>query len=78
MKYGIGEYAIVLRVTDKKGFSSEQFFSVSVSGKAIKEKEKIPLKSMDEKVFFLKIMSTNPNPLGSDNFSEWVEISNPL
>lgn len=78
MKYGTGEYVITLRVTDKTGLSSEQFFSVSVPGKSAKNKEKIPSKPLDENVFSLKITSANPNPLGSDNFAEWVEISNPL
>ena len=76
VKYGTGEYAITLRVTDKTGLSSEQFFSVSVSGKH--PKEKTPLKPLDENVFSLKITSANPNPIGSDNFAEWAEITNPL
>lgn len=74
MKYGTGEYSVLLRVTDKKGFSNEQYFKVSVLGKDAKKEKK----SIDENVFSLKIVSVSPNPFGSDNFTEWTEIINPL
>jgi hypothetical protein len=74
MKYGTGEYSVLLRVTDKKGFSNEQYFKVLVLGKDTKEEKK----SIDENVFSLKIVSVSPNPFGSDNFAEWTEIINPL
>lgn len=76
VKYGTGEYSVLLQVTDAKGFSSEGNFLVSVLGKG--KKEIIPLKTTDPNIASLKITGVSPNPLGTDGVSEWIEIANPL
>lgn len=76
MKYGTGEYTVLLRVTEARGFSNETIFRVSVSGKG--KGEIIRTKPIDPNVFSLRITGASPNPLGNDGVSEWVEITNPL
>lgn len=72
----VGEYSVLLRITDAKGFSSEANFHVSVLNKAVKEV--VPTKPLDPNVFSLRITGVSPNPIGNDGVSEWVEITNPL
>ena len=76
MKYGIGEYSVLLRVSDTSGLSSEDTFRVSVLGKD--KKEVLSAKPLDPNVFSLRITGVSPNPLGNDGASEWAEITNPL
>lgn len=76
VRYVTGDYSVVLRITDGKGFSDEAIFRISVLGK--NQKEIIPVKSMDLNTLSLRITGVSPNPLGNDGVSEWAEISNPL
>lgn len=76
IRYVTGDYSVVLRIADGKGFSGEAIFRISVLGK--NQKEIIPVKFMDPNVLSLRITGASPNPLGNDGVSEWVEISNPL
>lgn len=49
VKYGTGEYSVLLRVTEARGFSSETDFHVSVLGKDAKEI--VSAKPIDSHVF---------------------------
>lgn len=71
----MGEYSVILRVTDTKGYSSETDFRISVAGKT--SKETISTKPIDPNTSLLQITGASPNPLGADGVSEWAEISNP-
>lgn len=76
ISYKIGEYDILLRVTDSKGFSEEKNFHVSVRGKWVKNI--IPIVDINPLLSSIRISSVSPNPIGSDGISEWIELSNPL
>ena len=76
IKYTTWEYTVILRVTEKRGYSSEATFHISVLGKW--GKTVVSTKLIDPNTSTLRITGVSANPLGTDWVSEWVEITNSL
>ncbi|MCK9271939.1 thermonuclease family protein [Candidatus Gracilibacteria bacterium] len=76
--YKIGNYHVILKIKDKNGNISENYFEVFVSlpDKNLElEKEIIENTLLDSNISNIKISKVNPNPYGNDNF-EWIELEN--